>query len=76
MSTQVDILKVLTARAAKAAQGDWFPACGGTETAFTTRTGKRLLYVWQPSTGHHAYLDLGSDIILSDDEARVALALY
>ena len=59
------------------ARGDnWVPACGGTEVPFTTRTGKRLLYVWQPSTGNHAYLDLDTDIILSDDEARIALATY
>ena len=27
-------------------QGNWFPACGGTEEVFTTRTGRRLLYCW------------------------------
>ena len=54
----------------------WRPACNGTETAFTSRSGKRLLYAWQPSTGKHAYLDLGTDIILSDEEARIALATY
>lgn len=54
-------------------QGNWFPACGGTEVPFTTRTGMRLLYVWQPSTGRHAYLNLDTDIILSDDEAQAAL---
>ena len=59
----------------KAAQGNWFPACGGTETPFKSRSGKVLLYCWQPSTGRHAYLDCGTDIILSDDEARAALAL-
>jgi hypothetical protein len=57
-------------------EGDWFPASNGTETPFHARTGKRLLYCWQPSTGRHAYLDLGSDIILSDDEAFAALDLY
>ncbi len=55
-------------------QGDWIPACGGTEVPFTTRTGFKLLYCWQPSTGRHAYLDLGRDIILTDDEAMAALA--
>jgi hypothetical protein len=57
-------------------QGDWFPANGGTETPFTSRSGKRLLYVWQPRTGNHAYLDLGSDVILSDEQASAALMLY
>ena len=55
---------------------NWIPACGGTEQPFTSRTGRRLLYCWQPSTGRHAYLDLGSDLILSDEEAQYALALF
>ena len=40
-----------------------------------SRSGKMLLYVWQPRTGNHAYLDLGSDIILTDEEAAAALQL-
>lgn len=55
---------------------NWIPACGGTEVPFKSRSGKRLQYVWQPSTGQHAYLDLGSDLILSDEEAEAALAMY
>ena len=54
-------------------QGDWFPANGGTETPFLARNGRRLLYCWQPSTGNHAYLDLTSDIFLSDEEAFEAV---
>ena len=54
----------------------WVPACGGTELPFKSRSGKRLQYVWQPSTGQHAYLDLDSDIILSDEEAEASLALH
>lgn len=57
------------------AQGDWYPASNGSETPFTSRSGKRLLYVWQPRTGNHAYLDIGSDIILSDEQAWEALLL-
>lgn len=56
-------------------QGDWYSASNGTEQPFTSRSGKRLLYVWQPRTGNHAYLDLGSDIILSDEQAANALQL-
>ena len=55
---------------------NWVPACGGTELPFKSRSGKRLQYVWQPSTGQHAYLDLDSDIILSDEEAEASLALH
>jgi hypothetical protein len=57
------------------AQGDWYPASNGTEQPFTSRSGKRLLYVWQPRTGNHAYLDLGSDVILTEEEAQAALSL-
>lgn len=56
-------------------QGDWFPSCGGTETPFTARSGRRLLYVYQPTTGNHAYLDLETDFILSDEEAAGHLQL-
>ena len=54
---------------------DWVPACGGTETPFTTRTGRRLLYMWNLSTGGHAYYDIASDIFLSNEEASTALAM-
>lgn len=54
---------------------NWLPACGGTETPFISRSGKRLLYCWQPSTGKHAYLDCGSDIILMQEESEAAMQL-
>ena len=55
---------------------NWYPACGGTEEPFTSRSGKRLLYCWCPATGAHAYLDLGSDIFLSNDEAVAAMGTF
>lgn len=64
------------AKGANDDEGDWVPACGGTEVPFRTRTGRRLLYCWQPGTGRHAYLDCDTDLILTDDEARAALATY
>lgn len=64
---------LLEEKRARDAQGNWYPANGGTEEPFLTRTGRRLLYVWQPSTGRHAYLDLGTDIVLTDEEAALAL---
>ena len=54
---------------------NWYPASGGAEPVFVTRTGRRLLYVWQPSTGDHAYLDVDTDIILTNEEASAALAV-
>ena len=55
---------------------NWVPANGGTEVPFMTRTGRRVLYVWDTTTGDHAYLDCGTDRVLSDDESWLALALY
>ena len=57
-------------------QNVWVPANGGTETEFVSRTGKRLLYCYNSALARHAYLDLGSDMILTDDEACIALGLY
>lgn len=57
-------------------QGPWTPGSGGTETVFQARSGKRLLYCWQQTTGKHAYLDVDSDLILSDEEARLHLNTY
>ena len=66
-----------SAEVAKCSKDDrWVPACGGMEVPFKSRSGKRLQYVWQPSTGQHAYLDVDSDIILSDEEAEAYLALH
>ena len=68
-----NLAETFDARQKAAEQGNWVPACGGTEVPFRTRTGRRLLYCWQPSTGRHAYLDLSTDYFLSDDEAFEAL---
>lgn len=68
------LVEVLEEREARAARGPWTPACGGTEVPFTTRSGRRLLYCCQLSTGKHAYLDMGSDFFLTDEEAAAALA--
>ena len=49
--------------------GPWRPASGGTEKRTTTRSGRRVQYMHQPSTGASAYIDLDTDIFLTDDEA-------
>jgi len=56
-------------------QGDWHPANNGTETPFVSRSGRRLLYCYQMSSGRHAYLDMSRDVILTDDEAQAALGM-
>lgn len=48
---------------------NWVPACGGTETPYRTRSGRKVLYVWQESTGKHAWLDCETDLILADADA-------
>jgi hypothetical protein len=45
----------------------WVPACGGTETVFTV-CGKRVLYGYNPKQHKHAYLDLDSDMVMSDED--------
>lgn len=47
----------------------WVPACGGTEKPFKSRSGVRLHYMWNPGTGEHAYLNLDTDIFLTNEEA-------
>jgi hypothetical protein len=71
-----NLVEILKEREEKAAQGNWVPACGGTEVPFRTRTGFRLMYCYQPTTGNHAYLNCDTDIIMTDEEARSALGLY
>jgi hypothetical protein len=73
MNNQFSVQGRLIEARKKAEQGNWFPACDGTETEFKTRSGMRLLYCYQPSTGNHAYLNLDTDIILTDQEAWDAL---
>lgn len=76
MEGLITLVARVEARHRDRSQGDWFPACGGTEVPFISRSGKRLMYVWQPSTGSHAYLDLGTDMVLTEEEARAALQTY
>ena len=46
----------------------WVPACGGKEVP-TLVNGRSLLYCWNHARREHAYVDLRSDTVLSDDEA-------
>lgn len=47
-------------------QGNWVIACGGTEQPFVTCAGYRVQYLYQPNTGRHSYIDLGTDILVDD----------
>ena len=66
---KVSVTAELDHRDARAQQGNWVPGGGGKEEPFVAQSGARLQYLWQPSTGRHAYIDLGTDMILSDEEA-------
>jgi len=46
----------------------WLPASGGHEDPFTLN-GKRLLYCFNLAESRHAYVDLDSDMVLTDEEA-------
>lgn len=76
VANNASLADLLTAADEAREQGPWTPASGGTEEVFKSRTGKRLLYCWQQTTGKHAYLDVDSDLILSDEEARMHLNMY
>lgn len=59
-------------------QPNWVPANGGTEQE-THVAGRRLLYVWNNNVRNsggpsHGYLDLDTDMILSDDEVQAIFA--
>lgn len=43
------------------------PANGGTEQPFTTRSGRRVLYVYDCEQRTHLYLDLDADRLLPRD---------
>ena len=64
------LVQLLDEKQKKAEQGPWLPGGGGSEVPFFTRSGHRLLWCWQPSTGKHAYLDMGTDLIISDETAK------
>ena len=51
----------------------WVPACGGTEEIFVARN-KRILYCYNPKAHKHAYLDVDSDMIMTDEEYFALIA--
>ena len=63
------IKDILDDKENKKQDGYWMIANNGQERPFISRSGKKLLYMWQPSTGKHAYYDMNADVFLSDNEA-------
>lgn len=74
-SGEMNVADALTAMEDWRNQGEWVPASNRTETPFWTRTGRRLLYVYQSRTGRHAYLDVQTDLVLTDEEAAMAMGI-
>jgi hypothetical protein len=72
---EMTLVDAIDAVAAWKADGEWVIANGGTETPFFTANRRRLLYVYQPRSGRHAYLDVQTDLILSDNDAMMALGV-
>lgn len=74
MNNQTTTLaEALDAAQTRKDNGNWIPASGGTETPFVTRSGLRLQYLYQPTTGRHVYINLDTDIFLTDAEADCEL---
>lgn len=46
----------------------WVPACGGTETPTKYRSGHVLLYMRNPRTGEHAFLNMANDMFITTEE--------
>ena len=67
------VLSRVRRKRAERANGPWLPASGGTETPFMSRSGIRMLYCYQPSTGRHRYLNVDNDMIMDDETASRAL---
>lgn len=72
----MSVAEVIEAKKTKAEQGNWVAASGGAEVPFVSRSGRRLLYCYQPTTGRHAYLNCDTDLILSDADAEQCLQLW
>lgn len=63
------LTETLNDKIRKAEQGPWFPACGGTEKPFRTNTGLLVQYMYQPSTGRHMYINVETDVFLTNNDA-------
>ncbi len=53
----------------------FLPACGGTETPFVSRSGIKMLYVYNPATEKHCYINVGNDMPMTDEEAAEAMMM-
>ena len=73
MDTTKTMEEAIREQDARKANGPWYPAANGTETPFQTRSGAVLQYMYQPSTGRHAYFDTATDMPLTDAEAEALM---
>jgi len=71
--TRQEAMERIFSEACKNMTDIWLPGSGGTETAFTSRSGVRMLYCYNPGQNRHAYLNIDTDIIMTQDEASNAI---
>jgi len=69
------LAEVVEAHKRKLANSPWYPGGGGTEEIITTRSGYRLQWMFQPATRKHAYYCHDRDLILTDEQAELCLAV-
>jgi hypothetical protein len=50
----------------------WVAACGGSEKPFKAPNGLLVWYMWNRKTGEHAYLNVKTDIFLTQEEVEQA----
>lgn len=67
------VAELLEEREERAKNGPWQVACGGKEPVMVVK-GYRVQYMFQPTTGRHAYYCLDTDIFLTDTEAEALLS--
>ncbi|MHA2265152.1 MAG: hypothetical protein ACXAEN_22385 [Candidatus Thorarchaeota archaeon] len=48
-------------------ENKWVVACGGQEVPTKAKNGRVYLYVFNPATQGHGWLDMGTDIVQLDD---------
>ena len=71
----LDLRETFSYTAAIASNADtWVSACQGTERPFTGRAGVRMLYCYNPKQVRHAYINLDTDIEMTNEEVDANLA--
>lgn len=68
--SQKTLSELLDERDKQRENGPWIVACGGKEPIMKVKSF-RVQYMYQPSTGRHAYYNFDTDMFLSDHEYEI-----